>query len=366
MMKKRLEVSSPGRICLFGEHQDYFGLPIIASAIDLRITISGKENENPLLVIKMPDIGSVETLPLGQELIYTQPRDYLKSAVNILRRQEKIPDSGWECQIRGTIPINSGSASSSALVVAWTKFLLEAVHDRRAESKEEIAELAFSAEVAEFKEPGGKMDHYSSSLGGVVCLHFGRKLAVTQFPNVLGRFVLADSLQRKDTTGTLSHIKSNVLSAVKKIRNKRKEFNLQKSQISDYRAEIEKLDPVERSLLRGTLRTRELTSEGESLFVSETFDHSRFGQLLSLQQDVLRDDLKISTPKFDRMIEAALKAGALGAKGNGSGGGGCIFAYAPDRAEEVAEALRREDSRPYLIRIDEGVRKEPEDRREDR
>ena len=102
--------------------------------------------------------------------------------------------------------------------------------------------------------------------------------------------------------------------------------------------------------------TRDLTAEGESLFESETFDHMRFGALLSRQQDVLHNYLKISTPKISQMLDAALQAGALGGKGNGSGGGGCVFAYSPDRAEEVAEALRRLDTKPFIINIGEGVK----------
>ena len=57
------------------------------------------------------------------------------------------------------------------------------------------------------------------------------------------------------------------------------------------------------------------------------------------------------------MIEALLKAGVLGAKINGSGGG-CIFAYAPERFEQVAEAIKKEGGKPYLVRIDEGVRED--------
>ncbi|MDD8039868.1 MAG: galactokinase family protein, partial [Acidobacteriota bacterium] len=34
MVNPTLRVSSPGRICLLGEHQDYFGLAIIAAAIN--------------------------------------------------------------------------------------------------------------------------------------------------------------------------------------------------------------------------------------------------------------------------------------------------------------------------------------------
>ena len=32
-------VSVPGRMCLFGAHQDYLKLPVITAAIDLRVAI---------------------------------------------------------------------------------------------------------------------------------------------------------------------------------------------------------------------------------------------------------------------------------------------------------------------------------------
>ncbi len=358
MNANEIKVSAPGRICLFGEHQDYFGLPIIAAAINLRITISGTKKRDPIIDVDMPDIGEKEHLQLRKELEYSKARDYLKSGVNILQREGKIPDSGWDCLLRGTIPINSGTASSSALVVAWIKFLLEAVRDQRAGEPDAIANMAFMAEVAEFKEPGGKMDHYSSALGGVISIHFENQIQVKKLTNTLGSFVLADSLQRKDTTGTLGFIKTHVLNGVEKIQKEKTEFRLNSSPLQEYMVDIDRLDKEERDLLRGTLLTRDLTAEGKSLFESEAFDHVKFGDLLSRQQGVLKNYLKISTTKIDQMLDTALQAGALGGKGNGSGGGGCIFAYAPDRAEEVAEALRRLDTKPFIIHIGEGVRVE--------
>lgn len=356
MDKRELKVSAPGRICLFGEHQDYFGLPIIAAAINLRITISGKRSRDPIIDVDMPDIGEKEHLQLRKELKYSKARDYLKSGLNILQREGKIPDSGWNCLIRGTIPINSGTASSSALAVAWIKFLLEAVRDKRAGDPDAIANLAFMAEVAEFNEPGGKMDHYSSALGGVISIHFENQFKVRKLKNTLGSFVLADSLQRKDTTGTLEYIKTHVLSGMGKIQKEKPEFQLNSSPLKEYLEDIERLDKEESNLIKGTLFTRDLTAEGESLFESETFDHVKFGSLLSRQQGVLKKYLKLSIPKIDKMLDAALQAGALGGKGNGSGGGGCVFAYAPERAKEVAEALRRLDTKPFILHIEEGVR----------
>ncbi len=358
MRKEELRVSAPGRICLFGEHQDYLGLSIIAAAINLRISISGKKRKDRIFKINLPDIRDAEEFSLEKELKYTKERDYLKSAVNVLKRIGISFSSGWDCLIQGSIPINSGSASSSALVVAWIKFLLETTGEERAKMAEAIAELSFLAEVAEFREPGGKMDHYSSSLGGVVSIHFDDKLKFKRLKNPLKEFVLADSLQKKDTTGMLGYIKNHVLHGVASLRKKRKSFSLKSSLIQEVEDEIEKLSPEVKRLLKGTLLTRDLTAEGEALFKRDTFDHVRFGRLLSRQHEVLRDYLHISTPKIEQMIEASLKAGALGAKTNGSGGGGCIFAYAHEKAESVAKALEKLGAKVYIVRVDDGARKE--------
>jgi galactokinase len=357
-MREEIKVSAPGRVCLFGEHQDYFGLPIIAAAIDLRISISGKKREDNILKIDLPDIGEAEEFTFEKEVEYTKERDYLKSAVNVLKRKGVRFPSGWDCLVRGTIPINSGTASSSALVVAWIKFLLETADDKRADAADEIAELSFLAEVAEFGEPGGKMDHFSSALGGVVTIEFGEELKVRQLKNTLKEFVLADSLQKKDTTGMLGYIKSHVLEGVASVQNKIDGFNLKSPLTHRENDEIEKLSPDVKRLLKGTLLTRDLTAEGKELFQSEPFDHHRFGELLSRQHEVLRDYIRISTPKIEQMIGASLEAGALGAKSNGSGGGGCMFAYAPERAYNVAEALEKTGARAYIVRVDTGARKE--------
>ena len=358
MTKEELRVSAPGRICLFGEHQDYFGLSIIAAAINLRISISGTKRKDMTFKINLPDIKDTEEFSVKKELEYTKERDYLKSSVNLLKRKGINLPAGWDCLIQGAVPINAGSASSSSLVVAWIKFLLETAKDERAKMADEIAELGFLAEVAEFKEPGGKMDHYTSSLGGVVSIDFGEEFKVRKLKNPLKEFVLADSLQKKDTTGMLGYIKNNVLQGVASLRKKREDFSLKSSPIQEVEDEIEKLSPDARRLLKGTLLTRDLAAEGKTLFEADAFDHARFGDLLTSQHEVLKDYLRISTPKTEQMIETALKAGALGAKTNGSGGGGCIFAYACDKAEIIAGALENTGAKAYIVRVDDGVRKE--------
>ena len=51
---KHMKISTPGRICLFGEHQDYLGLPVIAMAISLRINLTGKKRKDNKVIIHQP------------------------------------------------------------------------------------------------------------------------------------------------------------------------------------------------------------------------------------------------------------------------------------------------------------------------
>jgi len=56
------------------------------------------------------------------------------------------------------------------------------------------------------------------------------------------------------------------------------------------------------------------------------------------------------------MLDAAMNAGALGGKINGSGGGGCMFVYAPNDPEKVAEAIDKVGGKSYIISIDAGTK----------
>jgi len=86
-MTDRLTVAAPGRICLFGEHQDFLGLPVIAAAIDLHITVSATRVGGPQLRLDMPDIGDRDEFDPSSLLAPRNPRDYLRAAVNVLIKE---------------------------------------------------------------------------------------------------------------------------------------------------------------------------------------------------------------------------------------------------------------------------------------
>src|SRR5437868_3495933 len=120
-----LHVSAPGRVCLFGEHQDYLGLPVIAAAINLRIGVHATPRDDGLFTLFMPDIGERVALDPSVDQVYGKPRDYLRSGINVLRRLGVRWPTGYDIVMHGSIPVNAGVSSSSAMVVMWLKFLLE-------------------------------------------------------------------------------------------------------------------------------------------------------------------------------------------------------------------------------------------------
>jgi len=353
----RLIVSAPGRICLFGEHLDYLGLSVVTAAINLRITISGQPRDDRKITINLPDIAGQEEIDLDQPVHYLKERDYFRSSINVLQRHSLQLPSGYHCTVTGNIPINSGTSSSSALVIAWIKFLLTIAEDSRQNDRGEIARLAHEAEVLEFHEPGGMMDHVAAAFGGVLYIDFSaNKLMPVSLSARLGSFVLGDSQQPKDTKAILARVKGGALAAMEILHQSDPKLNFRNITQEALERYQRRLTPEQLRLLRAIIINRDITQQAKQLLQQPIIEHDKLGALLLAHQEQLREGLQISTAKIDRMISAAMEAGALGAKINGSGGGGCMFAYAPDKTELVAEAIARSGGKPYIVTIDDGVR----------
>ncbi len=351
-----LKISTPGRICLFGEHQDYLGLPVIAAAISRRVRIAGDFRDDKQIIIHLPDINAQVNFEISStRLIYTKSRDYFRSAYNVLLEEGLTFSKGLECVVNGNIPINSGTSSSSALIVSWVHFLSKMADIPQKFSPQKLGELAFKAEVSEFSEPGGMMDHLSTAIGSAVYLTFEPSINAQKLDTNLGAFVLGDSCEPKDTIGILERAKFARLDIINRIRKVESDFSLHDFDSSHADSFKSILTEDELILLRGTLINRDVLREALDLFQLNKMSDEKFGELLLKHQSVLRDVLKISTNKIDKMIDSAMSAGAKGAKINGSGGGGCMFAYTPENPEKVAEAIEKAGGKSYIITLDEGT-----------
>ncbi|MFX1294065.1 MAG: mevalonate kinase [Promethearchaeota archaeon] len=354
MSLNEVKVSAPGRICLFGEHQDYLGLPVISAAISLFINIKALKTNDRNLTINLLDLNQQRIIPLtNREVHYQYSRDYLCSSYNLFIRKGYRLNQGYHCKVQGNIPINAGVASSSALVIAWITFLAKIFKAQL--TLTQIAELGYQAEVGEFHESGGRMDHYTTTLGKILYITSKPPFKYERLNVPLKGLVLGDSLEPKDTVADLTQIKKQIQIGISRLCCYYKKFNLQTTSIQDISKYLSLLPTEIANCITATLVNRDLTQKAKKLLTSNNFSSKAFYTLLDLHHMQLAQNLRISTPKIEKLIIAAKDAGALGCKINGSGFGGSMIAYAPECTEDVGKAIEKAGGKSYNLSICEGV-----------
>jgi galactokinase len=352
---EHVRASAPGRICLFGEHQDFLGLPVIACAIDVRIAIEGRLRSDGRLVLHMPDIADEDAFEVDGDLPYRGARDYVRSTVNVLRREGMQFCRGYDCTMTSTIPINAGVSSSSAMIVAWMSFLLATQEHGIERDPPTVALLAHRAEVLEFNEPGGTMDHYTSATGGLLYIKTADPLTVTPLPATLHGFVLGNSLQTKETTEVLAKSKSDVLAGLEVLKQRIPDFDLQTTPAEAIAPHYSEMTGDSARKVAANIVNRDLCQEARELLSAESPDPAKLGRLLTAHHGPLRDGLGVSTDKIERLLDASAEAGSLGGKINGSGGGGCMFAYAPGKQEAVKASIDAAGGDATIVSVDRGA-----------
>jgi galactokinase len=322
--------------------------------VDLRIGVEATPRDDRLLLVEMPDTGESAEIDPGAEQTYAHHRDYLRSSVNVLRRLGLTWSRGYTAVMRSAIPINAGVSSSSAMTVMWLRFLLEAADNPPDFGPEDLAQWGYQAEVAEFGDPGGMMDHYCAALGGLLWIDTRPPFAAERIAESLDGFVIGHSLEPKATLETLAQTRRDVTDGLARMHEVMPSFDLACTPLAEVEGLFKYLQPAPAKRLRANLVNRNITAEARRALMDR--DEVKIGHLLTLHHAQLRDGLDLSTPKIERMLDASLASGALGGKINGSGGGGTMFAYAPGRQRAVADAIHRESGVAYIVRIDEGAR----------
>ncbi len=349
---------APGRTCLFGDHQDYLGLPIIACAIDRYIRISATANGSQQLVLDLPGINEQRTIDLNTPIGEVQKGDHLLAALKVASKKGYVPKQGFDITIQGNLPINAGVSSSSALTVAWMQFLMAASGDSRDINPAELAQLAYEAEVVEQNSPGGKMDQYTSALGNVLYLETGEVLNYEVISTPIQGLIVAESGIPKSTIGVLGHQKESALKAVWHMKAANSGFVLEKATAADIEPNLQHVPEDLRDYFVAAIKNHMVTQKALVELKKATSDLAIISGLMNEHHAILRELLKITVPRIDDMIEAALSAGAFGAKIVGSGMGGSITAIAPeDKVEAVCNAIVNAGAKTaYPVSIDAGAR----------
>jgi mevalonate kinase len=207
---------------------------------------------------------------------------------------------GWEVELVADLPWGRGMGSSAAIAVGLAR-ALAAAHGRVA-SADEVFDLAFSVERVFHGNPSG-LDQAVSARGGLIWyrrLNPGQdgppKREILDLPAPTYPVIVLDSGTAGDTRAMVASVAAR-RPAVNAI-------------LADIGALVERASPR--------------VSDPEAL-----------GPLLTENHRLLQA-IGVSTPALDHLVDAALEAGAWGAKLAGAGGGGVVLAVARDPAAVLA------------------------------
>ncbi len=349
---------APGRTCLFGDHQDYLGLPVIACAINRHIKLTAVKNNTGVFKIGMQDINEERIIDINETFPVLKSRDYFASSLRVLKRYGCVPNIGYDITVLGNIPINSGTSSSSALLMAWINFLVNAFGVDNEVTPEFISKIGHESEVLEHGEPGGMMDHYSIGVGNVVYINTSHPFSCSVIDTKLTGLITGVSGVPKETVGLLTKVKGNALKAIDIVKNNFKNFDLSKAEVKDLNRYSQCLPPKLIPYFEASIKNHFYTKEALKEFKKPEYNLKKIGALMNGHHTVLKGLLKITVPKIDNMIDAALNAGAYGAKIVGSGGGGSIVVLAePENETSIVKAILDAGAKEaYGVSVDSGVR----------
>ena len=358
MKNRTINIQAPGRVCLFGDHQDYLGLPVIACAIDRYFLLRATANEEKTLRIVMPDINKERTILLDDIKTLNVEGDHLMAGLKVMANQGCNFNKGYDIEFRSEVPINAGVSSSSAMMVAWIYFIWKAFGNGQEIHAEIIGQWAYEAEVVEQNSPGGKMDQYTIALGSLIHIDTGTAFAYQLLGRSLDGMILGESGLPKETLGVLRDLRGKAVKAIEAAKKVEESFDLVTAKMQDVK-KIGKAVPVHlQTYFDAAIGNHLITQSALEILQSEVIDYPRLGKLMSDHHIILRDQLKITTPLIDAMILAALDAGAYGAKIVGSGGGGSIVALAPmDSLYAVVNAILSVGAKDaYPINVSTGTK----------
>lgn len=335
-----ISYSAPGRVNLIGEHTDYnggFALPI---ALPQRTTVAFSPAEIDTLTVLSAAADASVRIPLD-----TVPGEvsgwaaYVAGVIWALR-EHGVAVPGGTLSISSDVPIGSGLSSSAALECAVLGALISAAGVQI--DRIERARIGQRAENDYVGAPTGLLDQLSSLFGEVsaaLLIDF-RDVAVHPVPfdpDASGvTLLLFDSGQRHghvDGEYAARRASCERAAAALGVASLR-EVQHRGVQVLDGIA-----DPVD------VRRARHVLTENERVldFVAACaeLDFAAAGRLLTASHASMRDDFEITTAHLDLIVDAAVAAGALGARMTGGGFGGCVIALVPaELTLKVGDAVR--------------------------
>ncbi len=301
---------APCRVDLAGGTLDIWPLYLYhPGAVTLNFAINRwtrcvlEPRESPEIRLRSGDLEAEETFASFEELrVSKQPR--LPLVTYVLRFFE--PRTGLLLHTDSEAPAGAGVSGSSALIIAVASALNRLTGGGH--NIEKLREIAQNIEAQIIRVPTGAQDYYPAMYGGVNAIELG-----------------PGGIRRVEIPVDLDDFNERILLAYTGApRN---------SGINNWE--------VTKAYLDGNRKVRrnfeQITAIARAMRVAiEKSDWSEVGLLLREEWSHRRKNAPgISTPTIDRLVKQTRRAGALGAKVCGAGGGGCVFFLVERGARET-------------------------------
>ncbi len=337
-----VKVSAPGNVFFLGEHSIVYGRPAVVAAVNFRTHATIKKRSDNKIVVNSDGYGlleeSLENLKNKEWVVKmatpTEParNDYkvdgkmdvlapFKDLVGRLAQSHEL--GGFELSVTSEIPKDSGGMSSSTAFLSSVLGALNHEFELGLEPHKFFdVLLPYQVKIHGGAASGAEIT--SSSMGGYNWV----KRDLSKTPPVLERknlgtqnfsLVIGNTGVVGLTSETVPYVRSG--------------FN---GDNSSYNTVFD--------------RIAELVVEAEKAIKSG--DGKLLGQLMNEDHELLARDLGVSHPKLNKLVDAARKAGALGAKLSGGGKGGVMVALVDKSSEEsVAKAIAALGGHPYVTTV---------------
>lgn len=301
---------TPFRISFFGGGTDYPGWykenggAVLSTSIDKYCYITCRrlpaffQHKHRIVYSKIENVKTID------EIVHPAVR-------NVMQWMDVT--EGLEIHHDGDLPARSGLGSSSSFTVG----LIHAIKALRGQytSKKELALDAIHVEQDVIKENVGSQDQVSAAYGGFNKIDFLASGEVSCSPVII-------SNERRDALE--SHMML-FFTGITRIASE-----VAKAQIDNMSSKYDQLK-----------RMHEMVDEGLSILGNKDTNLDEFGKLLDQAWQYKRGlSDSVSNPVIDELYSQGMKAGALGGKILGAGGGGFLLMFArPEDHPKVLAAL---------------------------